>query len=193
MEKIKFKNLPLVYPLPAVLVGAIVNEKPNYTTLGNCGIMSVEPPVIYISSHKSHYSNQGIIENGVYSVNFPTKELVKKVDYCGLVSGNKIDKSSIFDTFYGENNKAPLINECPINLVCKVIKTIDVYDMVVFVGEIIETFVGKEFLTNGFPDTKKINPLIYCMDNQYWDIGKVVGHGFSDGKDFKKEKTGRNL
>jgi flavin reductase (DIM6/NTAB) family NADH-FMN oxidoreductase RutF len=182
MEKVKFKNLPLVYPYPAVLAGAIVDGKPNYTTLGDCGIMSVKPPVIYISSHKSHYLNQGIVENGVYSVNFPPAELVKKVDYCGLVSGNKTDKSSIFETFFGETDKAPMIDECPINLVCRVIKTFDVYDMVVFIGEIIETFVWKECLSNGFPDTKKINPLIYCMDNQYWDIGKVVGKGFSDGK-----------
>ena len=58
--------------------------------------------------------------------------------------------------------------------------------MTVFVGEIIETFVGKEYLMNGFPDTKKINPLIYCMDNQYWDVGRVVGKGFSEGKNLKR-------
>ena len=118
MEKVKFKNLPLVYPLPAVLVGAIVNGKPNYTTLGTCGIMSVEPPVIYISSHNSHYLNQGIIENSVYSINFPSVELVKQVDYCGLVSGRNADKSTTFEAFYGDNDKAPLVGECPINLVC---------------------------------------------------------------------------
>jgi hypothetical protein len=36
------------------------------------------------------------------------------------------------------------------------------------------------------PDTKKINPLIYMMDNFYWDIGNVVGTGFKDGAEYKK-------
>jgi hypothetical protein len=36
MGKVKFRNMPLVYPLPAILVGAMVNGKPNYITLGNC-------------------------------------------------------------------------------------------------------------------------------------------------------------
>lgn len=188
MDKIKFKNVPLVYPIPAILAGALVDGKPNYVTLGNCGIMSVEPPVIYISSHKSHYTNKGIAENKVFSVNIPSAELVKKVDYCGLISGKREDKSKVFESFYGENDKIPMISECPVTLACKVIQTFDVYDMNVFVGEIIETYIGQEYVTDGFPDTNKINPLIYCMDNLYWDIGKIVGKGFNEGRSFSNER-----
>ena len=61
--------------------------------------------------------------------------------------------------------KIPMIEECPINMECKVTKIIEIYDMEVFIGEIIETYVNQDLLTNGFPDTKKINPLIYSMDN----------------------------
>lgn len=42
--------------------------------------------------------------------------------------------------------------------------------MDVFLGEVIETFVGEDYTTNGHSDTKKINPLIYCIDNLYWTI-----------------------
>lgn len=41
MGKIKLLSLPLIYSIPAVLIGAIVDGKPNYETLGNCGIISV--------------------------------------------------------------------------------------------------------------------------------------------------------
>lgn len=186
MEKVKYQNKALVYPLPAVLAGALVNGKPNYITLGNCGIMSVAPPVIYISSNKSHYTNRGIIENGAYSVNFPSADLVKLVDYCGVVSGRSTDKSSVFETFFGENDKAPLIRECPVNLVCKLLNTFSAYNMDVFVGEVVETYITKEAIPNGFPDTKKINPLLYCLDNNYWCIGNIAGRGFSDGKELIK-------
>jgi hypothetical protein len=48
MKRVKYGTYPLVYPLPAVLVGAIVDGKTNFETIGNCGIISVEPSVIYI-------------------------------------------------------------------------------------------------------------------------------------------------
>jgi flavin reductase (DIM6/NTAB) family NADH-FMN oxidoreductase RutF len=186
MGKIKLPSLPLIYPIPAVLIGAIVAGKPNYETLGNCGIMSVEPAVIYISSNKTHYTNKGILENKVFSVNIPSTELMVEVDYCGLVSGSEADKSKIFQTFYGNLDKAPMIQECPINLECQVIKTLDVYEMVVFIGEISAAYANETVLSNGFPDTKLIDPLIYSMDNMYWNIGGIVGNGFNDGKSYKK-------
>lgn len=185
MTKIKFNKLPLVYPIPTVLIGAVVDDKPNFATIGNCGIISVVPSVMYISMDKKHYTNKGIRENGVFSINIPSADLVKKVDHCGLVSGNKIDKSQIFECFYEANDKIPMIKECPINMECKVIKSFDIYDMEVFIGEIIETYVNGDLLTNGFPDTNKINPLIYCMDNNYWKMGDFIGNAFNIGKNIK--------
>lgn len=186
MEKVKIRNLPFVYPVPAVLVGAKVNEKANYNTLGNCGIISIEPAVIYISSEKSHYTNIGIKENGYFSVNIPSVSMMEQVDYCGMVTGHSTDKSNVFTLFYGEIACVPMIKECPINLSCKVINSLEVYDMDIFIGEVIEVYSSEECLTDGIPDTKKIDPLIYMMDNLYWNIGNVVGTGFSAGSNYIK-------
>ena len=184
MKKTRYGKYPLVYPLPSILVGAVVNRKANYATLGNCGIMSVEPPVIYISSNKSNYTNIGILANMVFSINIPSVELMERVDYCGLVSGNSVNKYRVFTTFFENKDKIPMIEECPVNIACKVTKTIEVYDMMVFIGEIAGTHVSDECLTDGHADTSKINPLIYCMDNLYWSIGKNVGEGFRSGKKY---------
>jgi flavin reductase (DIM6/NTAB) family NADH-FMN oxidoreductase RutF len=187
MGKIKIKNSPLVYPLPAILAGAMVNGKPNYETLGDCTILSVSPAVICISSQKRHYTNVGIHAHNHFSVNIPSADMVVPTDYCGIVSGRDTDKSMVFDTFYGEHPMIPMISECPVNLACEVIKKFAVYSMEVFVGEIVGTYVSEDCCTDGRPDTGKINPLIYCLDNQYWSIGSVVGKGFSDGKKYKSE------
>lgn len=186
MLKIKFNKIPLIYPIPAILVGTVINGKPNFVTLGNYGIISVEPSVIYISMDKSHYTNKGIIENQVFSINVPSVDLVEKVNYCGLVSGSNVDKSQIFDCFYENNDKIPMIHKCPINMECKVIKTFDIYNMEVFIGEVIETYVGEDILTNGFPDTMKISSLIYTMDNIYWGIGHITAKDFKVGAKYKK-------
>lgn len=67
MSKIKFNKLPLVYPIPSVLIGTVINNKPNFTTIENYGIINLNPAVIYISMEKNHYTNKGIRENQNYA------------------------------------------------------------------------------------------------------------------------------
>jgi len=33
-KKVKFGKVPVVYPIPIILAGALVNGKPNFATLG---------------------------------------------------------------------------------------------------------------------------------------------------------------
>jgi len=184
MNKIRIDNLPLIYPLPAVLMGTMVNGVANYTTLGNCGIVSVEPPVIYVSSDKHHHGNKGVRDSQRFSVNIPSTSMVVKTDYCGIVSGLSVDKSQVFGTFFGGHAAIPMIRECPVNLACEVITVVPVFDMEVFIAKVVETHVDKDCFTGGWLDTKKIDPLIYCMDNRYWSVGSEVGRGFEDGKKY---------
>jgi len=100
--KVRLGQVPLVYPVPIVLAGANVGGKPNYATLGDCGIMGIDPPLVYVSLHRDHYTTQGISANGTFSVNIPSTDLLAVTDYCGVVSGREVDKSELFDTFYGE-------------------------------------------------------------------------------------------
>jgi flavin reductase (DIM6/NTAB) family NADH-FMN oxidoreductase RutF len=166
---------------PTVIAGALVNGKANYLTLGSFGNMSARPPIVYISVNKIHYTNDGIKENGYFSVNIPSRDLVLKTDYVGLVSGKDTDKSGVFSSFYGTVEKAPMIEECPVNMLCKVINMVDLPNNEVFIGEIVETYVNKECTTDGKPDMKKINPLMLA-GGAYVELGDKAGDSFKDGK-----------
>lgn len=177
-----------VSAMPTVIAGAIVDGKVNYLTLGACGLMSINPPLAYISVNKAHYTNAGIKEQGWFSVNIPSRDLVTKTDYVGLVSGRDTDKSGVFTTFYGTAAGAPLIKECPVNMVCKVFKHVDTPSNDVFIGEVMETYVDEKLMTDGRPDLKKIDPLI-LGGASYWTLGEAVGAAFKDGqKLIKKSK-----
>ncbi|MFX1477944.1 MAG: flavin reductase family protein, partial [Promethearchaeota archaeon] len=131
-DKIKFGEVPLIYPIPIILAGALVNNQPNFETLGDVGIMGINPPLVYISSGQNHYTNQGILEQGTFSINFPTTQLLIKTDYCGVVSGKDVDKSKLFNIFYGNLKTAPMIRECPVNLECKVLKDFSIQHRQIF-------------------------------------------------------------
>jgi flavin reductase (DIM6/NTAB) family NADH-FMN oxidoreductase RutF len=166
---------------PAIIAGALVNGKPNYLAMGNYGGISPRPPTVCISVNKAHYTNAGIKENGYFSVNIPSRDLTQKTDYVGLVSGKDTDKSGVFSTFYGSVDKAPMIKECPVNILVKVIQVVDMPTQEIFIGEVVETYVAKEYITNEKPDLKKINPLL-LGGGGYWELGNRVGNTFSDGK-----------
>lgn len=185
---IKKEYKPKVYPipLPVVLLGANIKGKANFNVIAYSGIISRNPAVIYVSSQETNYTNEGIHENKTFSANIPSADMVKKVDYCGIVSGKNVDKSEIFEVFYGELDTAPMIKECPLNMECKVINQLKISKMEVFVGEIVQSYIGEDYITEGKPNIKKINPLIYSLERRYYfDLGNIIADGLSIGKEYK--------
>jgi flavin reductase (DIM6/NTAB) family NADH-FMN oxidoreductase RutF len=189
MAKVKHGSSHLLYPQPAVLAGALVKGKPNYLAIAWCGIMQASPPIIYVSLRKERYTLPGIRENGTFSVNIPSTSQVAAVDFCGMNSGGKVDKSEIFTTVYGELKTAPMIEECPISMECRLIKEIDFGGThIVFVGEIAGTYIDEASMTDGKPDIKKVDPLIYTTSGDYWGFGERIADAHSIGKTFRPGK-----
>jgi flavin reductase (DIM6/NTAB) family NADH-FMN oxidoreductase RutF len=187
MAKIKIQNRP-VGPFPTVLAGANVNGKPNYTTIGACGVVC-QDPVLYISLKSSHFSTAGVKENGFFSVNIPSAGLIEQTDYCGTVSGHTVDKSAVFTSFYDELGKAPLIRECPLNFLCKVIQTIPIFDFEMFLGQIVAVYADESCLTDGKPDAQKMDPII-LVGGAYLNLGQAIGTVFRTGAGYKKSLAG---
>lgn len=177
-----------LYPMPTTLIGANVDGKPNYIVIAHVGIMDLQS--VSLGMAKAHYTNAGIKENGTFSVNIPSVDMVEKTDYCGIVSGKKVDKSPIFRHFYGSLGTAPMIEECPVNMECKLIRTVDFPKHDIFIGEIVETFCEDKYLTEGALDFAKVQPILFVMnDRGYWKLGERFARAWSVGRDLKKARS----
>jgi flavin reductase (DIM6/NTAB) family NADH-FMN oxidoreductase RutF len=186
MGKITIDRNSFVYPMPMVLVGAVVNEKANFMAVGWVSRVNFNPPMIAVALGKMHYTNKGIHKNKAFSVNIPGMDLMEKVDYCGLVSGEKSDKSEVFDVFYGEELNAPMIRQCPLCMECKLVNAVDLPSNTLFIGEIINTYSEERYVTDGKPDIEKIDPFTLTMpDNNYWKVGERAGKAWSIGRKFR--------
>lgn len=175
----------VLYPTPTVLVGALVNGKPNFITIAHIGIMTHTH--ISLGMNKIHYTNQGIREQKTFSVNIPSEELVKETDYVGLVTGRKVDKSKLFDVFYGDLATAPMIKECPVNMECSLERIVDFPNHDVFIGAVRGTFAEESVLTGGKVDVSKIKPLLFDMPlKKYWALGDAVADCWNIGKKLKR-------
>jgi flavin reductase (DIM6/NTAB) family NADH-FMN oxidoreductase RutF len=186
MEKMTIENSVSFLPMAMVLVGSLVEGKANFMAVAWVSAVNRKPPLISIALGP-HYTNKGIEANQEFSINVPSVNLAEETDYCGCVSGSKVDKSGVFELFYGKLKTAPLIKECPLNIACKVYQTLTLPSNTVFIGEIIETFAEERHLTDQQPDMLKMSPFTLTMpDKNYREIGKDIGRAWQIGKNLKE-------
>jgi flavin reductase (DIM6/NTAB) family NADH-FMN oxidoreductase RutF len=178
--------------MPVILVGTMIDAKPNFMVVASCGEANAEPPMISVAVRHHRYSHRGIRENLTFSVNLPSPDLIKETDYCGLVSGAKVDKVAAcnFDVFFGKLDGAPLIAQCPINLECRVVHILTLGSHSLFIGIIEETHVNDAFITSGKVDIDRIKPLMYtmAMTRQYHKLGEAIARAFNVGRELGTTK-----
>lgn len=189
MGKIPIGPSDLIYPQPALLIGANVDGKPNFLAASWVGIANSNPPMISVAIRHNRYTLKGVRQNMTFSANIPATDMVRETDYCGLESGSKVDKVMVckFKLFYGKLASAPLIEQCPINLECKVVHILDLGSHSLVIGRINETYISEDCLSDGKPDLNKVKPLIYITGpaGEYWALGEFIAKAYSIGKELK--------
>ena len=188
MTKIAVEKNLFCLPWTQTLLGTHVQGKVNYMALDWLTRVNYNPAMLGICVNKGHASNQAIRETGEFSVNVPTVDMVEVTDYCGIASGKRDDKSQLFDVFYGELTSAPLITACPLNIECRLVRTVDLPTNTFFIAEIVTIFSEEQYLTDDKPDVKKIKPFLLTMpDNHFWSVGEKVGNAWKDGVQYREK------
>lgn len=192
MKKITIDtSAAFLYPMPMVLVGSVVAGKANFMAVAWVSRVNYMPPLFAIALGP-HLTNKGIDENKEFSINIPGVSLIEKIDYCGLVSGSKIDKSGLFSVFFGELGKAPLIEECPVCISCSLFDAVKLPTNTLYIGEPKEVFTEEKYMTDSRVDIKKVNPFTLTMpDNHYWSVGENLGRAWNIGKNVKNKGLGK--
>ena len=187
MSKINLGKQVFVLPMAQTILGCHLNGNPNFMALGWVSRVNAKPAMLGVGVNKGNQSHNALSATGEFSVNFPSVDMMPITDYTGIVSGKRVDKSGLFELFYGKLQSAPMIKTCPLTIECKVYQQVELPTNSFFIGEIVEAYSEEQYLTDGKLDIKKANPFVLTMpDNRYWSIGNCVGHAWKDGKVFKK-------
>jgi len=167
----------LLSPLPIVLVGALVKDRPNYLVIGYISPFDFGRH-IFFSLYKKRYTRIGIHENRTFSVNIPPENLLAETDICGSKSGRDFNKGSLFNTFYGELKTAPMIRECPINMECEVTEILDYDPNEGIIGRVVKSYADPKCIIGDKLDWRKVHPIIWGTggDFNYYRLGERVNH-----------------
>lgn len=167
----------LLAPLPAVMVTSGTMEQSNVLTVAWTGIVNTRPPMTYISVRPTRYSYEIIKESGEFVINLTTSKMVRETDFCGVKSGRDVPKIKKCGLHLSEASavSAPIIEESPLALECKVIdiKPLGSHDM--FLAEILSVSVDGRYI-----DSKgKINlnqaGLMAYSHGEYFALGRKLG------------------
>lgn len=161
MEFVKVKenkHLRLLNPQPTILCTSKFGDKMNIITLAWNMIVSREPPIVAISVAPSRFSHKLIKESKEFTINVPTKEIVKAVYYCGSHSGKALDKfkNTGLTPLEGINVKCPRIQECVAHVECKVIDSKKYGDHTLFVAQVVTCLGREDVLTDNEIDVEKV-------------------------------------
>lgn len=183
MTKRTIGATPYVYPVPIVLVGALVDGRPNYATVGDCAIMGIRPAVVAISLGQSHHTTRGVTEHRAFSINVPRTQDLALVDFFGQVSGRDVDKSQRVSSFFGELESVPMAEICPVNLECRVVEDVSVEHRRIFVAEVVQTYVDEAYVGEDgrIAPLPELDPILYALDNRYYRVGPQIGEGYKEG------------
>ena len=184
MSKRHLKGGALVAPVPAVMVSCGDMEKSNIITIAWCGITNTVPPKTYISVRPERHSYDIIKEKGEFVINLVPRNLAKTADFCGMHTGRKVDKfqKCALTKAKAQKVSAPLIEECPINIECKVSDIISLGSHDMFLADIVGVNVDERLFEG---DKICINRAHLCAfaHGEYYELTNRLGKfGFSSKK-----------
>jgi len=194
MQKTKV-NVPFrpVYPSPAGLIVSIdENKKPNVMTAGeifNIGLK--EPAIIGIALRKATYTHSLIIKSAQFTVNLPTAAILDKVDLVGTCTGrNGLDKFAEYGLTPVKSSviDAPIIEECPVNLECRMLNVSEVGDHDLFLGEVVAMHVDSDKLgENQRILIEKVDGLLFA-EWGYYRFGEKIGEIYFSRRDMSRPR-----
>lgn len=179
----------MLYPLPVVMVSVCDKAgRSNIITVAWAGTICTNPAMVYISVRPERHSYKMLRETGEFVINLTTKDLAFATDFCGVKSGRDIDKFKAckLTPIPGQHVKAPMIQESPVNIECRVTEVKELGSHHMFLAEVLAVHADEQYMNekNKFC-LEKAEPIVYSH-GAYLMTGDVLGtFGFSVRKNEK--------
>lgn len=174
----------MLNPTPVVMVscGSTLDEY-NIITIAWAGTVCSDPPMCSISVRPERYSYDIIKKEGSFVINLVNKQLAPYADWCGVRSGRKYNKfvETGLTPVRATQVNAPMIEESPVNLECKVTQILPLRSHDLFLAEVVAVHVNEKLFS---PKTDAIDlrraDLVTYSHGHYYTLGEILGKfGFS--------------
>lgn len=147
MKKEADKTKARIKPMPNTIVSCRKDGHDNALAVGVASVASIDPVMVMIGIIPSRFSYDMVKDTGKFVVNIPTKEFSEKYMYLGTVSGRDEDKLASINTTDADMIDAPILTDCPVNIECSVVDSIQPGSHELFIGKVEKVHCDEEYLT----------------------------------------------
>lgn len=147
MKKEADKTKARINPMPNTIVSCRKDGHDNALAVGVASVASIDPVMVMIGIIPSRFSYDMVKDTGKFVVNIPTKEFSEKYMYLGTVSGRDEDKLASINTTDADIIDAPILTDCPVNIECSVVDSIQPGSHELFIGKVEKVHCDEEYLT----------------------------------------------
>lgn len=181
----------MLYPVPAVMVSCgDKNGNKNIITIAWAGTICSDPAMVSISVRPERYSYDMIRNSGEFVINLTTKDLTYATDWCGVKSGRDLDKFKEMKLTAGKAQTltyAPIIEESPVNIECKVRDVRELGSHHMFIAEVTGVQVSEKHMNETGKFELNQTGLVAYSHGEYFELGEKLGKfGYSAAKTKKK-------
>lgn len=189
MKKRQLGPCVTFFPQPTTLVATrdAVGQT-NLMMASWAGIVSKTPATMAVSLQHTRRTFANILETKKFSVNVVPCRLAEQADFCGIVSGNDLDKAAVAGLHVEDSvDETPLLVESPLSVECRFSRVVELGDYRLTLGEIIEIHAAETaFQPDGQVDARVFDPLVYLGGlKEYWSLGDKQADAYRAGLKFK--------
>ena len=176
-----------VTPQPALMIGTYdENGNPDVMMAAWGGQCDGNQVCFRLSPHRTTTNLRTTRE---FTLSYATTRDVAESDYFGTVSANDVpDKIARagFTVTKSQNINAPIIDQYPLTLECRVVEILERGNDGCFViGEVVNTIADPAILTDGRIDLDKLQPIVFDASiPAYRTVGDTVGKAWGAGQIF---------
>lgn len=177
-----------LFPMPVLMVA-------TYGEGDTVDVMNVAWGGMYASNQvvldigASHKTAKNLKERGAFTVSLADVAHLEEADFFGIASGNTMaDKFARSGLHAVKSSRvdAPIVEEFPLTLECRVAEILPGDGALHVVGEIVNVCADEKVLdAEGKVDPAKLNAFVFDpFQSGYYKVGEKVGQAWSSGKKF---------
>ena len=183
-------NYNACFPTPIVVVGAMVDGRPNWFEVAWVGIGDRD--IITMSVTPTHKTCEGIFAEKKLSISLVDQPMLQKADYVGIVSGSKVDKSEVFPWEKGELG-TPVPTEAPVVMECELLDTYTQHGMNLLVCRVKHTYVEEDLTKKVSPTSQNSSPYSLSPASTICSQATCLVPAFSQAKPIKHRATAQSV
>ena len=181
---------PYTFPMPVLLIS-------TYNEDGTVDVMNMAwggvcaTNMVALNIDEDHKTSENIKKRGAFTLSIADIPHIEAADFFGIASGNKMAdkfKRSGLHAVKSEKVDAPVVEEFPLTLECKVAECQNTVYGFRVLGEIVGVLAEESVLDEkGRVDPAKLNAFVFDQfQSGYYAIGEKVGQAWNTGAKLMK-------